>query len=358
MSVSQPNPFSVRSLYHITRAILRMIYQERKSNVRLPLQQTLFAWRHGFTRRLAVAYGIQPDNVHEFLSEYTRLSKTPRINKMFSAVLDNKVLFERLFNEYSNLVPETYFMIRGRSVQPANRRYHLRTGEDVLKLLVEKGALVVKPYGGGGGHSVNIYRWENGQLTHNEKPVDPEQFAARILRMENFIGCEFVNQHEYAAHIFPRTVNTIRILTLWDSPSEDFIIPIAIHRFGRSATFPVDNFSRGGLVARIDHETGVMSTATTVIDSQKQWFSAHPETGAPIEGVAVPGWEDMKRQVLEVARSLPFMPYIGWDVVQTPDGIKILEGNSHTGTNVYQAQIPLLTIPQMRAFYQKHGVIR
>ena len=47
--------------------------------------------------------------------------------------------------------------------------------------------------------------------------------------------------------------------------------------------------------------------------------------------------------------------FLGWDVVVTADGIRLLEGNANTGMNVLQVHGPLLSDPRIRRFYESHG---
>jgi hypothetical protein len=54
---------------------------------------------------------------------------------------------------------------------------------------------------------------------------------------------------------------------------------------------------------------------------------------------------------------LPYIPYIGWDIIVQEEGFKIIEGNNHPGLDTLQAHRPLLKDPRVRKFYKAHGVI-
>jgi hypothetical protein len=344
--------------YKSFRILIRLIRLEAKSKIRLPFRQTLFAWRHGFLRKSVLLNGINNQNVKNYLSDFNRYCKSPRINRGFSVALDNKVIFERFFSNFPGYVPENYFLIRNHKVLNTSESYYLRSAQDIVDLIFAKGAMVIKPNSGGGGRDIHIYKCENNTLFHNQKPVTPEEAASNILKLNDFLGCEFIKHDDYANHVFPHSTNTFRILTMWNYQENEPFIAIAVHRFGCNRTIPIDNFSQGGVSALININNGVLGKAVTLAPpSQVLWSSNHPDTGVPIEGIQVPDWDNIKEQILLIAKSLPFIPYIGWDIIKTREGIKILEANSHSGMTTLQVHAPLLSIPHVREFYKKFNII-
>jgi hypothetical protein len=122
----------------------------------------------------------------------------------------------------------------------------------------------------------------------------------------------------------------------------------------------VDNSMAGGLAAAIDLDTGRASKAVSFPTraSPVGWHSAHPETGAPIEGLEIPHWPRIVARMLEVCRRLPYLPYVGWDLVVTADGFRLIEGNHFPGLFPHQAHAPLLADRRVFRFFAAHGVAR
>lgn len=59
-------------------------------------------------------------------------------------------------------------------------------------------------------------------------------------------------------------------------------------------------------------------------------------------------------QLLGVAARLPFLPYVGWDIVVDPLGsLKIIEGNHRSGVTILQIHQPLLRDPRIRDFFDR-----
>lgn len=67
-------------------------------------------------------------------------------------------------------------------------------------------------------------------------------------------------------------------------------------------------------------------------------FTHHPDTGHKIEGRPVPRWQEMVELVTRAHNTFPWMPFIGWDVVDSDEGLVLLEGNAYWGAD--SAQLP------------------
>jgi hypothetical protein len=108
----------------------------------------------------------------------------------------------------------------------------------------------------------------------------------------------------------------------------------------------------------IDLESGILSPAATHPKSSiLKWYDSHPGTGVSIAGQQLPGWDQIKRNILEAAEALPFLKCIGWDVLLTESGPVALEGNSHPDPDVLQCHGPLFQNERVFRFYRHHGVV-
>jgi len=56
--------------------------------------------------------------------------------------------------------------------------------------------------------------------------------------------------------------------------------------------------------------------------------------------------------ILDVCKRMEYVPYIGWDVVVTPDGFTVTEGNGCPDVG-HQSFSPLLSEPRVSAFYDR-----
>jgi len=55
---------------------------------------------------------------------------------------------------------------------------------------------------------------------------------------------------------------------------------------------------------------------------------------------------------------MPYLPFLGWDVLMTDDGCRIIETNPGSGLFVIQATRPLLADQRVRRFLETHQCMR
>lgn len=142
---------------------------------------------------------------------------------------------------------------------------------------------------------------------------------------------ESVIQHPDVNEFYPKSVNTVRVVTLQDETGTHIISTGA--RFG--STGITDNFSGDGMVSDVDITTGRI--VTPAVDKKGISYDAHPYSGKRFVGFQIPHWE----QVIETAKRamdvLPGVNYVGWDVAIGPDSVSLIEGNSMPDLVLVQA---------------------
>jgi Sugar-transfer associated ATP-grasp len=105
--------------------------------------------------------------------------------------------------------------------------------------------------------------------------------------------------------------------------------PEAIGSFVRlPSSMTTAGHERKVLTASVDLRTGRME-AGRFREPLLGEFPVHPNTGAPIKDRILPGWDEMLALALRGHRTYPWLPFIGWDVVDTTDGVMLLEANAY-----------------------------
>lgn len=320
-----------------------------------------FLFDRGFTPEKWQLYGFDHNNPDEYLSDVQR-SLTRWLNGPYDMVFNNKILFTQVFSGLAR-VPEMVAVWRNKRLIPYGPLW-----EQVRASRAGNGVrLVAKPVGGGGGN--NIYF-----LTCHEDRIEVESNieGEKVRRLQParidslfadarvpFIVNRYLPQGAFSAALYPRTVNTIRALVIRDP---DTLLPHlvrAVQRIGTSESYPIDNFTFGGLSCPIDLETGELGEGVSGGGRLVGVFQQrHPDTGAPLAGTRVPNWEQIKAGLLELFVQLPYLSYCGFDVVSQDDGFGIIEGNSYSQVRLFQTHAPLLTDPVYRRFLRHHGILQ
>ncbi|ELY87757.1 hypothetical protein C483_17708 [Natrialba hulunbeirensis JCM 10989] len=410
---------NVRRLYHTARGIQGLAGTEYDSDVSPSLRRRLWLWRRGFLSRSDAIYDIDNHRVQDYITDYQRYVRTKRINGTWSVALSNKLLFHRVMQPFDDERMTVYGMVNNGSFHatdtdgarlstdggvqspssvdsPHTNNAHTDTphadtphtnnaAQRVVEQLECDGKLVLKWVRGGGGNNVYLCsQTEDGYRVNGEHYADAE-FRSLVSNLSEYLVCEHVEQGPFPADLYPKTPNTLRLITMYDEESHEPFIAAGIHRIGTTDSEPLDNFTQGGLSAEIDLDTGelgpgarppnaesgadVDSSSGSVSGSVSgsgsgsgqgavSWHTTHPDTGAQIEGKHIPNWEGIRSRVLEMASSASFLPYIGWDVIVTDDdgSFSVIEANSYPGLKSIQVHGPLLTDNRVRRFYERHGV--
>lgn len=178
--------------------------------------------------------------------------------------------------------------------------------------------IVIKSLKEAGGEGVKMMQ------TRNEKGcVDVLYENLWKEYPEGFLLEERIIQSPDLAIFHPASVNTVRLTTYkYDGKVE--LIHRPFIRFGQGDAI-VDNGAKGGIIASIDFETGIITSA---IDELGKHYIVHPDSGKTILGFHIPYWKEAKEMALTLMNIIPDAKYIGWDLALTNEGWVMVEGNS------------------------------
>jgi hypothetical protein len=334
--------------------VLRFEWRTRRQ-VEASLGERLACLRQGFNTRSASYYGTPlPPDPQLYISDWREAALSKRPNRAYALILDDKLAFWLTLKPLTrHLAPVSGLVHQGRYF-PADDAVS-QPIESLLRCVTAP--VVLKPVRGTLGRGIYILDPKADGLLVNGRPGSHDMVAPR-LRRGTYVVAPWIRQAAYARTIFPESVNSIRVMTMVDPDSGAPFIPFAVHRFGVSRTAPFDGFGAGGIVAGLDVTTGRIGPAISAPPGQPRIVQdTHPDSGIPIAGTVVPRWAEICRHLLDLAAQLPFLPYVGWDVIVTDESFLINEGNSRPSLRVVQACGPLLQDERVRRFYRYHGVI-
>ena len=142
---------------------------------------------------------------------------------------------------------------------------------------------------------------------------------------------EIIKQDEELAVLHPYSVNAIRATAV---KAKDDIIHIwhPWIKVGFGGEF-VASAALNGFDAEIDPKTGIV--ISDGYQESGKIYNTHPDSGIEIKGFHIPKWDELIVFVNEIMNKLPKYKYIAWDLVLTPNGWCVMEGN-YSGEFMFQ----------------------
>lgn len=195
----------------------------------------------------------------------------------------------------------------------------------VNKFLEQNFVYVLKKIDGECADGVSLVKNFEGRIISSEKEYTKAEYIRKLSGSRILIQ-ECLQQHESIEKINPNCVNTIRIVTLADDNGNIGIFA-AFLRLGVVKDSFVDNRAKGGLGVGINLETGKLREFGFAHDAFGAKLSAHPLTDVIFKDYQLPYWNEVKELVINAHKQFYELESIGWDIVITPNGPVILEGN-------------------------------
>ncbi|PFG04481.1 sugar-transfer associated ATP-grasp domain-containing protein [Bacillus sp. es.034] len=185
-----------------------------------------------------------------------------------------------------------------------NKQRTKLTKEEVINILLFKpGEIFIKPsLDSGGGKNVSLLKIDNNKIILKNKKLSFDKLDS--IYKDNYIIQKKVNQHKILQDIYPHSLNTIRITTLfWDNKVE---VLSSVIRFGNKGL----NVDNGGIACGIDDD-GILKSP---IDKNGFVHEKHPYTNYVLKDIKIPGYEEVKKLVLNLHLKLPYFRMVSWDV--------------------------------------------
>lgn len=296
-------------------------------------------------------YDFDHNDKHEYLSEFDWY-RSRFINEPFEFMMNNKIVCTEMLQQYT-YVPEIYLLKNKGMLFVKDQSFS--DYDYAVEVLKEHKNLFIKPFGSGKGKGVYQFHYKGGQIYIDGKEKTEEEYIQLLRKEVDWMLCQGIEQHSYSEEIYDKTLNTMRIITMRDIHTNQLKVFFAVQRLGTKDTIPVDNGSRGGLVSNIDLETGTLSEARCL--HNKNVYEKHPDSGHLIKGVVIPEWDEIKNEVLDLAKKFPYMHLIAWDILLTEKGICVIEANNSSGVNIIQLWGGQRH-GELGDFYRHHGAIK
>lgn len=180
-------------------------------------------------------------------------------------------------------------------------------------------------------HGDNV--WVIQHIEYHEDDAILKRFDGKMLQLSEVLRHQpllfesKITQNEQFANFNASSVNTVRCMTAL-YPNGEATLVAAFIKIGRSGSC-VDNAGGGGNVdVNVNLHTGEIEYAIQY-DGWRQIrnINKHPDSGAPLQGVIIQHWTEIKEQVLAYQQAFPYCKVAGWDIAVTPEGAVVVEVN-------------------------------
>lgn len=230
-------------------------------------------------------------------------------NREIEPGIADKNYFDMYLNGFK--MPKTYVRLINGIFE--DKDYNIISKDKVVEILLNAKKFTVKP-------SMSSYGGKNVKFFENVTKQELVEFLNKNS-INNLIFQETIEQHHSTAIIHPKSLNTIRIMTLIID-NDVKILPCAF-RMGVGDS-RVDNASLGGIYCKI-LDDGTLSNFA--YDALGHEFDKHPD-GGKFSSVKINCLDNIKALVKNAAQRFPHFRLIGWDIgINKDEEPVIIEAN-------------------------------
>ncbi len=340
---------------HFAYPMFEKIFDDFLKNKSTSFRQKLWALKRGFLSTKIDFYGLTEDNYKNYLSDFNYYGLHP-INGTFSHWIDDKLTIKHLLSPFSENLPKYYYHIyNGELLRLPDCPEDIETSPaGVINLLKEKKSLALKPQAGSKGEGFIKLSYDEGTFAIDHHRTSENTIIESITEWikNDEVGLlitEFLLPCRELSKIWGHSANTLRISVLRENNASPSLI-YAYIRFGTEKTGSIDNANAGGVSCQIDLDSGEFSKGLILENNRLVKCKTHPDTGALMEGF-IPYWEVIKTKIIQISKQIPQIVYMGFDIIVTDDGFKIIEINSHEGIVQNQRHSPYLQNEPTRRFF-------
>ena len=340
---------------HAASKILKERYQDIFQNKNTTLKEKLWAQKRGFLSGKIPFYGLTENNYRDYLADFDYWKMYP-INGIYSKWIDDKLTTKLILQPFSEYLPEYYYQVDNDEVLklmdcPADYGQSI---EDLVVLLREKRFLAAKLIEGSLAKGFYKLSFDGKKYYKNNQDISEEDLwklfdSWKGLKSGGYLVTEYLHTHRDLGKIWNETPNKLRVMVIREK-NKPAIIGGAFFSFGTSKTGVTDNASSGGVACSVDLQTGELLRPVILHNQKLVPSEYHPDTGVRVSGT-LPYWELITKTLSAISEYIPQVRYMGYDIVITDRGFKVLEINSHQGYTFFQYFCPAFKNPLVADFF-------
>ena len=309
--------------------------KNRKSATTIFFEQLRQIYKFGVPNYFYFPYGFDVKS-EEIMSEYfhysefANLRKTLLKNSNGSAFILRNKLFFGMFTEALGVVSGKNVAIISQKMSMDLLNKYEGSIEQIVNGLNDYDYFVKLVDGECGTGIFVLKKCGSSYFVNGQKSSIQE--IAGIIGTGQFLIQEQIHQHKEMSRLYPKSVNTIRLVTIKSRTTGKVTVLPSILRIGANGSF-VDNTSQGGLAVGINLENGRLAEFGFYKPKYGTKVDKHPNTGVIFKEIVIPYFDEVKRQAILLHSVIPGIYMIGWDIAIGDSGPIFVEGNDNWEIN-------------------------
>lgn len=310
----------------------------RKSMLVIWCDQIKHIWKYHALEHFYYLFGFDIKGIskqEEYVDNTYFIERRSKLNNDILrapvAVLRDKYLFSLIAEAADMPIPKTLGVIDDGMV--------IRKGEPTLTIVdyfktIGNSDMFVKSIDGECGDGVFHVRFNNDIITIGDETITEESLKNKFSK-GRYLMQERITQHDQINAIFSHSINTIRLVTVYNKNENKIEVFSVGLRIGAENN-DVDNWAMGGLFVGIDKETGKLKKYGYYKPGFGTKATKHPNTSISFEGYQIPFYKEAVDIAIRFHSVLRGMHSIGWDIAICNDGPCFIEGNDNWEISLMQ----------------------
>ncbi len=242
-------------------------------------------------------------------------------NKAAVRMMEDKNFIPLVANSVGVRMPETILSCVNGLLRDSSN--HIISEKTATNLLKSKPVFFVKPSidSSSGQGCRKVFINDNIEVSDNTLTVNGEHYK------RDFVVQEVIKCHESIQQIYPKSVNTFRVISyLWKGQIE--VMPIII-RIGKGGSF-IDNAHAGGMFCAVNLDGSMGNHAVTEFNEH---FLYHPDTHIKFVDHRISHIDKIIEAAKRLHMQIPQIGVVNWDFTINGEGDPVLiESNCHYGS--------------------------
>lgn len=315
--------------------------EKRKSTQQINREQKAWIRKYSRPNDFYFLYGFDIKgfrNSSEYIENKTEFGESrERLNKQSKSpyvILRDKMLFGLVADGLGFRTPHNVALIDDKQLFIFGSND--KQGMDINSIKTELPSLnaFAKLIDGECANGVFRIQTNNGRIFIDGKDSTDDDLEKQF-NGHRYIIQQRIEQHDAIKAVFPKSINTIRLVTVYDKKEDRVVVFSAVLRVGTGNNH-VDNWAAGGLSIGIDELTGELRKYGFYKPGFGTKVAEHPDTHVVFEGYKIPYFAEAVEMAKQFHYYIKGVHSIGWDIAITLDGPCFIEGNDNWEISLMQ----------------------